>query len=90
MVTAARPGITAAAELRGAMGRKTNHTDESFLAATQEARPLREQRSRTLVSLGEAPLTQEVLVRAQSGWIQEKLHKDVGGNKQDQTNAQQG
>lgn len=34
MVTAARPGITAAAELRGATGKNTNHTDESFLTAT--------------------------------------------------------
>lgn len=30
-VTAARPGMTAAADLRGATGRKTNHTPVSFL-----------------------------------------------------------
>lgn len=34
-------------------------------------------------------LTQEVLVGAQSGWMQKKLHKHVGGNNQDKKDPQQ-
>lgn len=34
-------------------------------------------------------LTQEVLVGAQSGWMQKKLHKHVGGDDQDKADPQQ-
>lgn len=37
-VTAARPGMTAAADLRGATGRKTNHTPVSFLTVNTQVR----------------------------------------------------